>query len=104
LFNKQVLSVTSKYNLAQVVKSVDTRDLKSLGCKAVRVQVPPWAPSLLDKEFGAKKKVHCKWHWEVSNKSSIPVSLLVIRIYGRTTEFSPGGEIGRHKGFKIPRL
>ncbi len=31
-------------NLAQVVKSVDTRDLKSLGLKAVRVQVPPWAP------------------------------------------------------------
>ncbi len=44
LFDKRVLSVTSKYNLAQVVKSVDTRDLKSLGCKAVRVQVPPWAP------------------------------------------------------------
>ncbi len=42
---------------AQVVKSVDTRDLKSLGCKAVRVQVPPWAPSLLDKEFGAKKSI-----------------------------------------------
>ncbi len=33
-------------NLAQVVKSVDTRDLKSLGCKAVRVQVPLWAPKL----------------------------------------------------------
>ena len=30
--------------LAQMVKSVDTRDLKSLGCKAVRVQVPLWAP------------------------------------------------------------
>ncbi len=103
LFDKRVLSVTSRYNNAQVVKSVDTRDLKSLGCKAVRVQVPPWAPSLLDKEFGAKK-VHYEWHWEVSNKSSIPVSILIIRSYGRTTEFSPGGEIGRHKGFKIPRL
>lgn len=33
-------------NLAQVVKSVDTRDLKSLGLEPVRVQVPPWAPSL----------------------------------------------------------
>ncbi len=44
LFDKRVLRVTSRYNLAQVVKSVDTRDLKSLGCKAVRVQVPPWAP------------------------------------------------------------
>ncbi len=29
---------------AQVVESVDTRDLKSLGRKAVRVQVPLWAP------------------------------------------------------------
>lgn len=29
---------------ARVVKSVDTRDLKSLGLKAVRVQVPPRAP------------------------------------------------------------
>ena len=88
---------------AQVVKSVDTRDLKSLGCKAVRVQVPPWAPSLLDKEFGAKEKSINEWH-SVVVKSSIPVFILVIRIYGRTTEFSPGGEIGRHKGFKIPRL
>ncbi len=33
-------------NSAQVVKSVDTRDLKSLGCKAVRVQVPLWAPNI----------------------------------------------------------
>lgn len=30
---------------ARVVKSVDTRDLKSLGVRAVRVQVPPRAPS-----------------------------------------------------------
>ena len=29
---------------ARVVKSVDTRDLKSLGVRAVRVQVPPRAP------------------------------------------------------------
>ena len=29
---------------AQVVKLVDTRDLKSLGGNSMRVQVPPWAP------------------------------------------------------------
>lgn len=32
---------------ARVVESVDTRDLKSLGLLAVRVQVPPRAPQKL---------------------------------------------------------
>ena len=31
-----------RFLCAQVVELVDTLDLKSNGCKAVRVQVPPW--------------------------------------------------------------
>src|SRR5262249_26049531 len=37
-------------HLARVVKLVDTRDLKSLGRKAVQVQVLPRAPSLRRRE------------------------------------------------------
>lgn len=32
---------------ARVVELVDTRDLKSLGLTAVRVQVPPCAPDII---------------------------------------------------------
>ncbi len=35
-----------KFHSARVVKLVDTRDLKSLGVRAVRVRVPPWAPTI----------------------------------------------------------
>ena len=37
----------SKNKLAQVVKLVDTRDLKSLEGNFVPVQVRPWAPEIM---------------------------------------------------------
>ena len=37
-------SLVSRSKFARVVKSVDTRDLKSLGFRAVAVQVRPRAP------------------------------------------------------------
>ena len=32
--------------IGQVAESVDAADLKSVSCKGVRVQVPPWPPLL----------------------------------------------------------
>tara|TARA_Y100000768_G_scaffold388961_1_gene389327 strand:- start:4438 stop:4569 length:132 start_codon:yes stop_codon:yes gene_type:complete len=40
-----------KCNFAQVVKLVDTRDLKSLEGNFVPVQVRPWAPCSLAKHI-----------------------------------------------------
>ncbi len=44
-----------QFSRARVVKSVDTRDLKSLGVRAVRVQVPPRAPREIKNKINDKQ-------------------------------------------------
>ena len=54
----------AKICVALVVELVDTRDLKSLGVRAVPVQVRPGAPSKRCMDFKFSFKASFSWQWE----------------------------------------
>jgi hypothetical protein len=118
---------------ARVVESVDTRDLKSLEGNFVTVQVRPRAPFWINQKIqceyssaGRARPCQGRGHefepryslqvivtaeWQSGHAAdcksvhlgSTPGSASIIKDFHAQAARCPGGEIGRHKGFKIPR-